>query len=79
MLLAIYIRAKNDVNGNPRRGWLVYTKSGDLIRFVSEGLEGEGSLNNAFNPSNGERTVYIKVIATLDVTVDAYNKAQKNG
>ncbi len=46
-MLAIKIRATNDRNGNPRRGWLVYTNRGDFRGFVDEGYSGEGALRLA--------------------------------
>jgi len=33
---AIYINAKNDANGNPRRGWLCYDRSANFLGFVDE-------------------------------------------
>ena len=38
----VYVKTKNDVNGNPRRGWIVpssYFKT-DGNPFVDEGYEG---------------------------------------
>lgn len=41
---AIYVRATNDVNGNPRRGWKVMDGE-TMIRFHDEGYA--GTLTNA--------------------------------
>ncbi len=38
MTTAIYLRAKNDPNGNPQRGWLVMGDEG--ITFYKEGHKG---------------------------------------
>ena len=35
----VYIAAKNDTNGNPRRGWYCY-RSGMLLGFRDEGYAG---------------------------------------
>lgn len=38
----IYIRAPKDVNGNPRRGWIIQTPTGET--FIDEGYEGHSAL-----------------------------------
>lgn len=43
---AVYVGTKNDVNGNPRRGWLVDTGGGRAV-FVDEGYGGRQSLKQA--------------------------------
>ena len=41
-MLAIYISAGNDVNGNPRRGWLITDDiMGDFTDFIDEGYYGD--------------------------------------
>lgn len=52
MLIAQYVTTKHDVNGNPRRGWTVYTVDKDAsgrevlryVRFVDEGYAGNNAL-----------------------------------
>lgn len=39
-MIAIRVKATNDTNGNPRRGWLIVDDAGDTIEFVDEGLPG---------------------------------------
>ncbi len=46
---AIKIEAGNDHNGNPRRGWLIYTPAGDYLGFVNEGYEGHAALKRIGN------------------------------
>jgi hypothetical protein len=47
--LAIHVDAGHDVNGNPRRGWLIIdTKSGDSFDFVTEGYRGTGALKMTY-------------------------------
>lgn len=42
-----YCNAGNDVNGNPRRGWVV--RDGDqVVNFVDEGYEGVEPLRRAY-------------------------------
>lgn len=47
--LLVRLRAPNDRNGNPRRGWSVHsltgTKWGDELGFIDEGYAGYGALN----------------------------------
>jgi len=48
---AIYLRAPNDINGNPRRGWAVFriTERGSIgERWVEEGYHGHGAMKLAF-------------------------------
>jgi hypothetical protein len=47
-VIAVYLKASNDRNGNPQRGWKVYSKDGDWIGFVDEGYGGRGSLMTLF-------------------------------
>jgi hypothetical protein len=44
-MLAIKIRAKNDTDGNPRRGWLLVNTAGDVVNFVDEGYRGKAQLS----------------------------------
>ena len=37
-----YIKALNDVNGNPRRGWVIPTPSGEV--FIDEGYAGRSAI-----------------------------------
>jgi hypothetical protein len=58
MLSAIKINAKNDANGNPRRGWVVLRteehgsggSGSEIVDFVVEGYEGTGALDRAGYP-----------------------------
>ena len=36
----IKLVADNDRNGNPRRGWLVMTRAGELLCFIDDGFVG---------------------------------------
>jgi len=48
-VLAIKVGADNDANGNPRRGWFVWSRStGNYLGFVEEGYSGYGSLRRLF-------------------------------
>lgn len=42
--IAVKINAKNDANGNPRRGWIMYEANGRIAGFVDEGYQGRGAL-----------------------------------
>jgi hypothetical protein len=49
-MLAIYITAQNDRNGNPRRGWIIVDDSGVTVDFVDEGYSGREALAAAGYP-----------------------------
>lgn len=72
---AIKIRTDNDTNGNPRRGWLVYTAGGDLQGFADEGYMGTGALERAAVKLGTE---HIEVLVGLDVPPREYRAALKH-
>ena len=39
-MFTVKICAKNDSNGNPRRGWLCYSPAGKFLGFIDRGYEG---------------------------------------
>ena len=43
-MIAIYIDAGNDNNGNPKRGWIITDDDANFIDFVDEGYEGNSAL-----------------------------------
>jgi hypothetical protein len=43
-MLAIYVNAENNSNGNPRRGWILTDEQGAFHTFVDEGYQGKGAL-----------------------------------
>lgn len=45
---AVGIDAGQDANGNPRRGWFVYSSSGHLEGFLEEGYNGAWFLQRVF-------------------------------
>ena len=47
-VMAIKIRAQNSSSGNPRRGWLIYTRDGDFIGFIDEGYGGRQAMTSLF-------------------------------
>lgn len=70
-MLAIYINAGNDKNGNPRRGWLIAADDGEITDFVNEGYEGRAALRRAYGdiPSTDE---------VIPVSTSFYRQAQKS-
>jgi hypothetical protein len=47
-MLAVKINAKNDRNGNPRRGWIIYGEGGDFINFIDEEYGGISNLHEKY-------------------------------
>lgn len=43
----VWVNAKNDRNGNPRRGWFVVSDQGGAVAFVNEGYSGSAVLRKA--------------------------------
>lgn len=73
---AVYVRAVNDVNGNPRRGWKIMGGEGTMIKFVDEGYA--GTLNAA--TGNDESPYPYRLGATAEwvrITVAEYNKLRR--
>lgn len=68
-VMAIKIRADNDRNGNPRRGWLVYTKEGEFLGFIDEGYSGRQALTSLF-PNAVD-------LASIPVKPKTYNEANR--
>ena len=44
--MLVRVQAKNDANGNPRRGWIQFSPSGDFIQFIDEGYQGRGAISH---------------------------------
>jgi len=82
MEFLVYVRTKNDINGNPRRGWIVATRDN---LFVDEGYNGRWALYRALGLaglSDEARAVRVKFDNTcievpLDVTVAQYNQLKR--
>jgi hypothetical protein len=45
---AVKLNAGDDINGNPRRGWLVYDRTGEFRGFVDEGYRGDRVLRHDY-------------------------------
>lgn len=46
MWVVTYVKAPNDRNGNPRRGWFCRLADGAVDHWVEEGLQGESALSD---------------------------------
>tara|TARA_R100000005_G_C4955463_1_gene174170 strand:- start:581 stop:850 length:270 start_codon:yes stop_codon:yes gene_type:complete len=68
-VMAIKMRAPNNASGNPRRGWLVYTRDGDFLGFIDEGYGGRQALTSLY-PNAIE-------LASIPVQPKTYNDAYK--
>lgn len=47
-MIALYLDAGNDKNGNPRRGWLLVSSDGTFYDFVDEGYSGHSALRQQY-------------------------------
>ena len=56
--MLIKIATDNDTSGNPRRGWLRTTASGQVLGWIEEGYLGRGAIEGY---DDGESpTIYVK-------------------
>ena len=56
--MLIKINTDNDTSGNPRRGWLRTTASGQVLGWIEEGYLGRGAIDGY---DDGESpTIYVK-------------------
>lgn len=67
--MLIRIKTINDASGNPRRGWLRTTASGQVLGWIEEGYLGEGAIRGY---DDGESIAII-------VTPSEYKRLRKLG
>ena len=80
MFYAIKLKAPNTPNGNPNRGWLVYTQSGQLQEFVNEGYHGKSALQRAGFVDYSHRdplSVNTVILAEIPVASSVVNSARR--
>lgn len=65
-VLAIRVKTKNDVNGNPRRGWLVFEPDGSHVGSFAEDYQGEYAFRERFPAGI--------CLATVNVTPREYKR-----
>ena len=63
---AIHVNAQNDINGNPRRAFMVYDSAGAFVGSVDEGYGGKGVLERY------GKDVDIHILAEIPTTVGFY-------
>lgn len=69
-MIAIHIKAENDTNGNPRRGFLVLEPHG-VHDFVTEGYLGESALREAGYTE-------CPIVAIVNVQAKEYRRLRKH-
>ena len=47
-MIAVFLDAGRDKNGNPRRGWLIVDVQGNSVDWVEYGYEGTGALRRLY-------------------------------
>lgn len=74
---AVYVKAVNDINGNPRRGWMIVNGDGTMINFVDEGYA--GTLTNATGDDKSPYPYRLGATAeTRNITVTEYNRLKRS-
>ena len=73
-MLAIYIAAKNDPNGNPQRGWLIADEAGNFIDFVDEGYMGGDALKEA---GYADISITPRIEVSRSTYLEAYRDAER--
>lgn len=66
-MIYLHLKAPSDINGNPRRCYLVLSREGTIIDCIDEGYEGEVQVTKAY--PGATRSV------TLRVPVTTYKEA----
>ena len=70
-MLAVYVNAGNDTNGNPRRGWAVHDViTATIVEFIDEGYNGRAELRKKY----GE----IAETGRFDITPRQYRELLKD-
>ena len=52
--MLVRVQAKNDADGNPRRGWIQFSVYGDFVQFVDEGYQGRGAISTLIEQGEAE-------------------------
>jgi hypothetical protein len=76
MLTAVYLVAPNDSNGNPRRGWSIYSAT-SILDFVEEGYAGRAALRKAY-PSHYSRNPYFGNCGEIRISASEYKRLAKD-
>ncbi len=63
--IILHLKARNDINGNPRRLYLPLDKLGNIVNVIDEGYRGESVLPYG---SDG------RTIISINVSVSEYKK-----
>lgn len=71
-MLAIYIDAGNDRNGNPKRGWIIAEDDGQFKDFVDEGYGGIGNLRAQYGNIASTQRIEVAKSVYRDVHHHAY-------
>jgi hypothetical protein len=75
--MLIYIATTNDTNGNPRRGWVRTTATGQPVAWIEEGYEGRGAIAGLDEGETMKITVAPSEFKRLKKLAQQWEKAQK--
>jgi hypothetical protein len=67
---AVGIRTKSDSNGNSRRGWLIYSRTGELLAFMDAAGRGDSILRRTYPD--------VTALCMLQVTPAEWQAAKRN-
>lgn len=79
--VAMKIRAPQDSNGNPRRGWAIYDEEGYYLGFIDEGYYGDQRLGSIMGIERGRDTGRLPgviEIGAFEVKASEYNAHNKD-
>jgi hypothetical protein len=68
--MLIKVNAQNDVNGNPRRGWIQISAAGVFVAFYPEGNDDGGEQLRELRKIEGEAIA-------INITPKEYNRLRK--
>ena len=70
-VFSVRLNAGNDVNGNPRRVYVVFDSSGKIIDAIDEGYSGINALDSAYPKHNDS-------VASFDTSPSEYRELVKS-
>lgn len=79
--VAVYLRAPQDANGNPRRGWALYNEEEKFLGFIDEGYIGQQKLKIALGVERSLETGRLPGVIELggyEITAREYREYNKD-
>jgi len=69
----VKIVAPNDVNGNPRRCWIIEITQSRYVKVIDEGYSGSGALTEDGGFTQEEKEQILETAPEIHVSANEYN------